>query len=240
MDGHTTDFFDLPRELRDLVYHFLWYDYPDIATSYRDKQSRVRYRPTTSPSAKQRIHRKRTGLPAWLFINKAFLEEAIATFNARAEWTLLSFWRITPGAGSAPLFSLSKAQIVTLMLGDLAPITRFLSQGSIAHCCRELIGDHHRIADDMLASDKAQDLHIWLELAEDADGDTFEDIAGIDVEFLEPFQHVPLRDVVIYVDDEDGILNMDEARQNNVYTGFRRMGRAVLGSQHEGRYTEKD
>ncbi|KAF1845617.1 uncharacterized protein K460DRAFT_258971, partial [Cucurbitaria berberidis CBS 394.84] len=200
-------FFELPRELRDLVYHFLWYDYPDLAVLYRGKWCVVGYQTMNALSTKGQIQQRSHRLPAWLFINKLFHKEAIFALNERAEWTWFPYWRHQPGAGSSTLFGPSTSQLVTLKLGDLAPTSRqpFVMESlaerarSLNQSCRNLIDDHRHISADMLASEKPQDLHIWFDLPEDADEDTFECFANMDLEFLELFQRIQLRDLVIYV-----------------------------------------
>jgi hypothetical protein len=83
------DFFELPRELRDFVYHYLWEDYPKMKVPYSGKRNQSHYNPTINkPQLKTCINYRKDGppLPSWLFASKTFFSEATTTFNECAEW----------------------------------------------------------------------------------------------------------------------------------------------------------
>jgi hypothetical protein len=90
----TTGFFRLPREVRDMVYEYLWQQKPKVITQQEAVELRADYRRfphtednkavpmfslecarmefTTPPDPIQH------GIPAWLFANKTFLTEGLA------------------------------------------------------------------------------------------------------------------------------------------------------------------
>ncbi|KAJ4370722.1 hypothetical protein N0V83_005243 [Neocucurbitaria cava] len=235
---HATSFFDLPRELRDIIYHFLWHEHEGIAVPYFGQRARMDYLETTSAAVK-RLHYycRKYPLPKWLCISKMFHKEVIDAFNERAEWREAPRRRghKDPIASSA-LFNPSTARIVTFHLGDLAPTTRFYRKRteSIAQNAHSYMEEMSRFADSMMTSSRPQEVHLCFDLAEEAHYDTFQDLANIDVEYLETFQHVAVRGVVIYVYDEQDIKRMNAERQKNLYEGFARMARAIFGCEHVG------
>ncbi|CAO2648788.1 Nn.00g097370.m01.CDS01 [Neocucurbitaria sp. VM-36] len=169
----------------------------------------------TKPLLIRRKHR----LPEWLFISKTLNKEAVDALNERAEWT----WNdcsqsVSDTTKSSVLFSPSTAQIVTVWLGDLAPTRIYAYVGFW----------------------QTTGPNVCFDLSDNADFDTFREFASIDVEFLEAFRRVPLRNFVIYISDDVGILKMDKEGQKNLDMGFKRMERAVLGdtNPHEGFYHE--
>lgn len=242
-ERHATSFFDLPRELRDMVYHFLWYEHEGMAVPYLGQRAKVEYLDTTSAAVKRRgFVGLRCRLPKWLCISKTFHNEVVDAFIERAEWTetLRARGHKGPTATSA-LFNPSTARVVTLGLGDLAPTTHRLRRRlrtrkltSIAQSTRDYVEEMSRFADSMTASTRPQDVHIILNLPDDVDYDSFWDIANIDVHFLETFQRVSVKAVVFYIYDELDIKKMNAGRQKNLYDGFARMARAILGCEHVG------
>jgi hypothetical protein len=110
------EFFDLPRELRDFVYHYLWEDHPDITTPYSNRRTELRYDQSINKChTKTYLHNN--PFPPWLLASKAFLYEATAAFNERAEWTWQPATR-TRGAHST-LFGPIASKVVTLRFGGV-------------------------------------------------------------------------------------------------------------------------
>lgn len=96
------DFFDLPRELRDMVYHRLWQHSPYLDIDfdpYRlvfgphdDYQDfRVLYDPSATYLWPAKWGSARSGLPLWLLTNKAFLNEGVAQSRYGGRWIIDSF-----------------------------------------------------------------------------------------------------------------------------------------------------
>jgi hypothetical protein len=81
------DFFKLPRELRDLVYHYLWQGSPNLVVPYLGKKSLIRYSGSNQPHAKplDMLSTRTEVLPQWLFINKAFYDESVTLLTKHAE-----------------------------------------------------------------------------------------------------------------------------------------------------------
>jgi hypothetical protein len=98
--SHSTIFFDLPRELRDLIYHQLWRSSSillNCTTRFVDFDVNLRYEGSYQVDVTDRT-RKRFGcdaghqddwrFPPGLWASKQLLQEALAQYGSRAEW----FW----------------------------------------------------------------------------------------------------------------------------------------------------
>lgn len=91
-----TRFTELPRELRDLVYHHLWQSKPRL--DFEGRREDIFYAKYTPQPVARRSdqHRDRderslpTGLPQWLRTSKMILEEGLEAFNRNAEIVLCS------------------------------------------------------------------------------------------------------------------------------------------------------
>ena len=70
---HISHFLKLPRELQDLVYHFLWRSHPHQVVAYSNRKTILRYTASNHTcSENTHDHQWTPTLPEWLFINKAF------------------------------------------------------------------------------------------------------------------------------------------------------------------------
>jgi hypothetical protein len=86
---NTFDFFNLPRELRDLIYHHLFLSTPHIIQCFGIERMYLSlvYRPFFTPTdlTIPFYHPTRSS-PTWLLTNKTLLYEARAQFMRHAEW----------------------------------------------------------------------------------------------------------------------------------------------------------
>lgn len=111
----TLGFFKFPQEIRDHVYKFLWEDRKVIGVVQRhskigidahfddnddeeDAISASVHAPHNSRHSYSDMGTRR--LPAWLLLNKLFLREAMARFNAHSTWVLR---RMNHAGAYAPL-----------------------------------------------------------------------------------------------------------------------------------------
>ncbi|KAF2123437.1 hypothetical protein P153DRAFT_435904 [Dothidotthia symphoricarpi CBS 119687] len=90
----TFRFFDLPRELRDMIYHEVWPTTPELYQHVIDKSQRhlgcqgcrqglfAAYQPRTPRDP----CRNEYALPSWLQASKAFLEEAMDQYYRKCQW----------------------------------------------------------------------------------------------------------------------------------------------------------
>lgn len=73
-------FGDLPREIRDIVYHELWKATPGVRVPYEQNHLHLSY-------GDYGWWEKHDGLPAWLFANKAIMKEGIQQLLLKASWS---------------------------------------------------------------------------------------------------------------------------------------------------------
>jgi hypothetical protein len=101
----TFDFFALPRQLRDMVYHYLWESAPRVAAYHYATNSGIlahydgfildedhldtweKLQRTSRPDYSWRPNQN-DGLPSWLRSNKSILKEGMAQFTRYAHWNL--------------------------------------------------------------------------------------------------------------------------------------------------------
>ncbi|KAH7072844.1 hypothetical protein BKA63DRAFT_52156 [Paraphoma chrysanthemicola] len=199
-------FSGLPRELRDLVYHFLWLDTPDLVVPYLGKASLMTY---CSPDGEndvllRGIRRRTESLPSWLFINKTLFIESLDLLSNRSRWIRLPLGTYHPNAGSTTIFGPDRAYIVELPFQEYHPHTLSLTPFSGISSRERLLNDtasHSRIAADMSANGKPKVLHLTITLENSKvpeGGGTFDDMS---LDYLEPFQQLYITSLIIHTFD---------------------------------------
>ncbi|KAH6124287.1 hypothetical protein HBI69_042030 [Parastagonospora nodorum] len=197
-------FFKLPRELRDLVYHFLWQGYPYQVVAYSNRKTILRYIASNQVYTKSAFDSQWTHtLPEWLFINKAFHTESIALLLERSEWIRLSssyfhpYTGTYPNTGTSTLFGPATAQVVSLC--DLVFATEIpQSRAVLENQARQRMIEHSQVAQDMVARGTGRRLHVWIDLQGRDDlrfGLLFEER----IEYLTCYQCVDVGTLVVYV-----------------------------------------
>ncbi|KAF2876300.1 hypothetical protein BDV95DRAFT_221751 [Massariosphaeria phaeospora] len=75
-------FFDMPREIRDDIYHLIWKEEQMVSVPYRGSTFMIEY------DKRPYSYRCKKPLPTWLLTNKAMLEEGLAQFQRKSK----CFW----------------------------------------------------------------------------------------------------------------------------------------------------
>jgi len=270
--AHRTGFhfFELPRELRDLIYHFLWLGVPDLIVPYLGRKSLIRYDATNGVCSKppDQPWNRMELLPSWLFLGKAFFEECVTALNERSEWIWLPYGAYRPTAGSAALFGPSTAKIVTVRFreyegsnaGPIIASTRAeqLRNDTVMHVSVYVRSTYEtytdfvpspyqsRIAEDMSASGKPTALHLWFNLDRIDTPGELRGFFNLTFGILGPFQYANIATLVIHALDEDvNPLVASPGGLKNLRLGMRTIATAVFGCtrakiEHEEHWVEED
>ncbi|KAF2877548.1 hypothetical protein BDV95DRAFT_601929 [Massariosphaeria phaeospora] len=140
-------FFDLPREIRDSIYHHYWRTYPCIRTSFHGMLTDLRYEGYHSMT----ISRKRFGYPermqgpypTWLLANKVLFSEALSQFSRKAEWFWDGYTMQEMEIERKALMKTPTIRDITLYVGNVMYLdeyaaTRFSSyQEKVKDACQE-------------------------------------------------------------------------------------------------------
>jgi hypothetical protein len=108
---------ELPRELRDMIFHHLWTVAPIIApgASKDERQDRAGYYiayASISPTSYNII--EQSSLPLWLLISRSFLAEGLKTLQARGTWVLACAWQQFPERWETGLLAFATARNLCL------------------------------------------------------------------------------------------------------------------------------
>ncbi|KAH7077127.1 hypothetical protein FB567DRAFT_142932 [Paraphoma chrysanthemicola] len=207
MQPTTPSFFGLPRELRDLVYHFLWLGTPDLKVPYLGKASLMTYCPANGENdVLLRGIRSRTEiLPSWLFINKALFIESLDLLSNRSKWVRLPLATYNHNAGSTTIFGPDRAYVVDLPFKEYHPHSlRLLTPFSDISSRERMLNDtasHIRIAADMSANGKPKVLRLTITLEELRVPEVGGAFDYMSFDYLEPFQQVYITSLIIHAFD---------------------------------------
>ncbi|KAF2259333.1 hypothetical protein CC78DRAFT_621130 [Lojkania enalia] len=96
--GCGLSFFSLPRELRDIIYTYIWLASPPIRVNYKGCQFTATYDRSLSTALEDEEK-----LPTWLLTNKAILDEGLAELRRQSIWRCsmrehpdTQMWRLMP------------------------------------------------------------------------------------------------------------------------------------------------
>jgi hypothetical protein len=207
----VTGFFKLPRELRDLIYHFLWLDLPDLVVPYLDDKSLIRYNGTNEACSKtpDEPWTRKNELPDWFFLNKVFKKESYTTLIKRAEWIYIPDRRPRRNAGSSTLFGPSTAHIVTVRVREHSqglfsstPIVSVFPGALMVEKLRKDAMSYRQIAKDMAENGRLKSLHLWFDALMDDGFYGYRSFFGGSAIFLAPLQDANITTLVIYIGPE--------------------------------------
>lgn len=186
-------FFDLPRELRDHVYHFICLDMYPFKVPIEHRTMCVQYNPTNEPRAKttvvEDIRPVSKSLPRWLFVSKTFFKESLAVFTENSEWTSDASLRFHSRQPSYPLFQLASAHVITVR--DVGIFTT--DRGQIWSADKF----NKPIANAMAKSDRPMTLHLWFRRV-NANRPGNGPFGCMTSEHIECFQQVNIGTLVLY------------------------------------------
>jgi hypothetical protein len=237
-------FFELPRELRDLIYHHLWQDCPAITVPYSGRTTESHYNPAINEPHFKACHdysKDNVPLPPWVFANTTFFYEAISAFEENADWAWLRWAPSKRNAGSSMLFGPSTSKIVTLKLGEIEDmICKPVRAESLAKEVRALETNFSRIAEDMLACGQTQHLHITFDIESNTTVFALNFFPDVITSMFEPFQHVPIGNLVICVREaKDLVKDLEEEKKMQLRQGLERIAGTILGTESPESSLEK-
>jgi hypothetical protein len=166
--------------------------------------------------------------------------EAASALKDHSEWVYYSSETYRPNSGSAVLFGPQTSKTVTVILGAIAGFQgKLFKVYANARFVKDFAINLSRIAEDMLACERAQRLCLWFD---DNQHSGLPGLKGDEIEIgiFDVFQHVPIESLVIFVEGQydDGVVKLPEQRQH-LWAGLERVAAAVLGVEEPKKSLEK-